>query len=130
MGEQLRKAQVSMEFVFLIGLAFMVMIVFVSSTRSEFSELQSQEERSLVKDVGVMIQHELVIASNVEDGYSRTFSVPYNLEGISYNIQVVNNSLITFTDDYEYVLNIPSFSGSIGKGNNTINKTNDIIYVS
>jgi len=130
MGEQLKKkAQVSMEFVFLVGLAFMVMIVFISSTRSEFSSLQSQEERSLVKDVGVMIQHELIMASNVDDGYTRIFSVPYNLDGISYNIQTINNTLIIYTEEYESVLNIPSFVGDIEKGNNTINKTDSIIYI-
>ena len=66
MGEQLKTAQISMEFVFLVGVAFTVMLVFVASTRSEFSNLQSEEERSLLKDVSVMVQHELVIASNVE----------------------------------------------------------------
>lgn len=129
MGKQLRQAQVSMEFVFLIGLAFMVMLVFISSTRSEFNELVSEEERSLVKDVSVMVQHELIIASNVDDGYSRKFSVPSDLDGINYTIQITDNVLITSTDEYEYVLNVPSVTGNIQKGNNTINKTNNIIYL-
>ena len=128
MGKQL-KAQVSMEFVFLIGLAFMVMIVFVSSTRSEFDELRSEEERSLVKDVSVMVQHELVIASNVEEGYIRTFNIPLKLDGISYTMQIINNTLLTSSEDYEYVLNVPSVEGNIQKGDNTINKTNGIIYL-
>jgi hypothetical protein len=130
MGEQLKhRAQVSMEFIFLVGLAFMVMVVFVSSTRSEFSTLRSEEERSLVKDVSVMIQHELIIASNVEDGYTRIFSIPLNLDSISYNVQILNNTLIAFTDEYEYVLNVPSVIGDIQKGNNTIVKTNGVIYL-
>ena len=106
MGEQqLKKAQVSMEFVFLVGLAFMVMIVFISSTRSEFSALSSEEERSLVKDVAVMVQHELVMASNVEDGYIRIFEVPLKLDNsVSYDIQIAGNIIITNTTEYEYVL--------------------------
>ncbi|MBW2965907.1 hypothetical protein KY342_02255 [Candidatus Woesearchaeota archaeon] len=129
MGKQLKQAQVSMEFVFLIGLAFMVMVVFVASTRSEFDELRSEKERSLLKDVSVMVQHELIMAANVEDGYTRIFNVPSELEEISYTIQIINNTLLTNTEDYEYVLNVPFIIGNIQKGNNTINKTNSIIYL-
>ena len=129
MGKQL-KAQVSMEFIFLVGLAFAVMVVFVSSTRSEFSALRSEEERSLVKDVSVMVQHELIVASNVEDGYTRVFEVPNKLDdSISYTIQITNNTLLAYTDEYESVLNIPAVIGSIQKGNNTITKTDSIIYL-
>ena len=129
MDKQLKKAQVSMEFVFLVGLAFMVMLVFISSTRSEFDELRSEEERSLVKDVSVMVQHELIMASNLVDGYVRTFNIPLKIGGISYTIQIINNVLLTSTEDYEYVLNVPSIEGIIRKGDNTINKTNGIIYL-
>ena len=129
MGKQLKQAQVSMEFVFLVGVAFMVMLVFISSTRSEFSTLRSEEERSLVKDVSVMVQYELIIASNVEDGYVRVFDIPLTLDSISYTIQITNNTLLTATEDYEYILNVPPVVGSIQKGNNTINKTNGVIYL-
>ena len=129
MGEQLKRAQVSMEFVFLIGLAFAVMVVFIAATRSEFNTLQSEEERSLVKDVSVMVQHELVLASNVENGYIRIFEIPQKLEGIEYNISVTNNTLLAATDDYEYVLNVPSVVGNLQKGDNTINKTDGVIYL-
>jgi hypothetical protein len=131
MGEQLKtkKAQVSMEFVFLIGLAFMVMVVFVSATRSEFSALSSEEERGLVKDLGVMIQHELILSSNVEDGYTRNFEIPLTLEEISFNMEITNNVLVVYTDDYESVLNIPSVNGSLQKGNNVIRKIDGAIYL-
>ena len=129
MGEQLKRAQVSMEFVFLIGLAFAVMVVFIAATRSEFSTLQSEEERSLVKDVSIMVQHELVLASNVENGYIRIFEIPQKLEDIEYNISITNNTLLAATDDYEYVLNVPSVVGNLQKGDNTINKTDGVIYL-
>ncbi len=130
MGKQLKQAQVSMEFVFLIGLAFAIMIVFLSSTRSEFNELISEEERSLVKDVSVMVQHEFVMALGVEDGYSRVFYVPPKLNNIDYNITIVNNdTLLTTTEEYEYVLNVPFVEGNVQKGNNTVNKTGGVIYL-
>jgi len=127
--QQLKIGQVSMEFIFLVGLAFTIMIVFIASTRSEFSDLRSVEERSLVKDVSVMIQHELVMAASVEDGYYRIFNVPDELEGNDYSMYILNNTLVVYTDDYEYVLNMPSIVGDIQKGNNTINKTGNVIYL-
>ncbi len=124
------KAQVSMEFVFLVSLAFMVMTVFIASTRSEFDELRSEEERTLVRDVGMMVHSELVIASTVEEGYQRTFSIPQKLDGsIDYDIEIINNTLISYTEGYESVFSIPSVTGQMQKGNNTINKTNSTIYL-
>ncbi|MBR9692207.1 hypothetical protein GOV06_05480 [Candidatus Woesearchaeota archaeon] len=129
MGRKLKQAQVSMEFIFLVGLAFTIMVVFIASTRSEFSTLRSEEERSLVKDVSVMVQQELIMASNVQDGYIRNFNVPLTLDGISYSIQIINTTLLTATDGYEWVLNVPPVIGDIQKGNNTINRTNSMIYL-
>jgi hypothetical protein len=116
-----------MEFVYLVGVAFMIMIVFVAATRTEFDDLSNEEEKAMVKDVAVMLQHELVVASNVEDGYLRMFNVPLNLNRVNYSILTANNSAIVYTEDYEYTVNIPSIQGNFVKGNNIINKTNEII---
>ena len=118
-----------MEFVFLVGLAFTVMVVFISSTRSEFDGLRSEEEMSLLKDVSVMVQHELILASNVEDGYLRTFETPLTLNGVSYNLEITNGILLATTDDYEYVMNIPSLIGDIQVGENIVNRTGGVIYL-
>ena len=129
MGKQLKKAQVAMEFVFLVGLAFMVMVVFISSTRSEFDELRTAEEMSLLKDAAVMIQYELIIASNVEDGYYRVFELPTDLNGVNYTFEILNNILLLRTANYEQDLNIPKVTGDLRIGNNTINKTDGAIYL-
>ena len=129
MGKQL-KAQLSLEFVSLVALAFLVMVVFIASTRSEFDELRSREEMSLVKDVAVKVQTELIIASGVEDGYLRTFELPASLDNINYTIGITNTTLVAMTEDYEYVLAVPAVEGVLKKGSNTINKTGSIIYLS
>jgi hypothetical protein len=118
-----------MEFVFLIGLAFTVMIVFIASTRSEFDDLSKEKERSLVKDVSLKVQQELIIASTVEDGYLRSFLIPADLDAKYYQINIINNTLLVNTEDYEYVLSIPATTGNPNKGINTINKTGGIIYI-
>ena len=123
------KAQVSMEFVFLVGLAFTVMVVFISSTRSEFDDLRGEEERSLLKDVSVMVQHELIIASNVENGYFRIFKTPYTLNGVSYSLSVNDGILLATTEDYESVMNVPIVVGDIQIGENSVNKTGGVIYL-
>ena len=128
MGKQL--GQISLEFVFLVALAFTIMVVFMASTRSEFDWVRTEQERSLVKDVSVTVQHELILASGIEDGYLREFNLPEELDdSIVYNISIISNSLITTTENYEYVLNVPSTNGSLVKGTNIINKTGGVIYL-
>lgn len=118
-----------MEFVWFIGLAFFTMIIFIASTRSEFDSLRGEEERSLLKDLGAMITNELVTASTVEDGYIRVIIIPSKLDGINYSIQIINQVLLVSTDDFEYVSYLPLISGDFKKGNNTIKKTDGLIYL-
>ena len=118
-----------MEFVFLIGLAFTTMIIFIASTQSEYTSLISEEEMTLVKDLCAMVQRELVLASSVQDGYSRTFNVPDDLEGMNYNIELMNNTVHVYTDELEYLLNIPIVNGTIQKGDNRIRKTDGVVFL-
>jgi len=127
--QRIKKSQVSMEFVFLVGLAFMIMIIFISATRSEFDDLRFEEERIGVQDVAVTIQHELIMASDMRDGYTRNFEIPEEISGKTYSIQIINTTLVVYTTDYEYVVNVPPIIGSVDRGSNKINKSDSFIYV-
>jgi len=127
--KRITKSQVSMEFVFLVGLAFMIMVIFIAATRSEFDDLRFEEERTGVQDVAVTIQHELILASNMRDGYTRDFDLPEEISGKTYTIQIINTTLLVYTNDYEYVVNVPPIIGSVDQGSNRINKSNSFIYI-
>ena len=125
------KSQVALEFVLLLAVAFIMFIVFTASARYRTDTLLSQEEFVLLKDIAYYTQSEINQASKMQDGYCRMFSIPEKLDNnVNYSIQILNNTLIfASTENYEQVLEIPSVIGSIQKNNNTLNKTEGIIYL-
>ena len=74
------KAQSSMEFFTLVGLAFLAVIIFVGASAGEIKEFTDQKNFFLIKDVTLTLQKEASIAASVEDGYEREFTLPEKLE--------------------------------------------------
>lgn len=123
------KAQVSMEFVFLIAVAFMILLVFTAVTRDKLMDLSSESEYVLLKDVTYMVQSELYISSMAENDYNRVFNMPMLLGSSEYSIKVDSRQVTANTSKYEFVLPVPSVVGNLQKGNNTINKSSGVIYL-
>jgi len=118
-----------MEFIMLIILAFMIMVVFTVISRDRMVDLRKQEEYTALKDVSFSVQSELVIATNVEDGYRRVFATPETLDGINYTLEVVEEYLIARSANHEYTVKVPAFQGSVAKGNNTVRKEEGEVYL-
>ena len=74
-------------------------------------------------DIALKMQREILIAAYVEDGYSRSFQLPENLEAINYSIRTQNSTVIIQSKKAFYSLPIPNAIGNFTKGTNTINKT-------
>ncbi|MFH1328603.1 MAG: hypothetical protein ABIH76_07180 [Candidatus Bathyarchaeota archaeon] len=124
------KSQVAFEFIILVAIAFVIMIVFVYSTRSDFRMIVSNEERELLKDVTYMVQGEINLASEMADGFYREFTIPATLEnGDFYAINVTNRTIIALSENYEYVLNVVESEGQLVKGVNVIMKGEGVIYL-
>lgn len=128
MGFGLR-SQVALEFMLLVGLAFMVMIVFSILTQDSIVKLRGEEEYVALKDLMHTIQGEIIIATVVEDGYQRIFTVPQTLEGIDYTMYLSNGYIIGESTNHEYVLKVSEVNGSISKGANTIRKQGGVVYL-
>lgn len=126
-----KRAQVAIEFVILVSIAFFIFILFVSVTRNKAIELFEEKKYEELKEVGNMIKDELIIASQVNDGYYREIEVPYNIQGsYDYEIERIGNSIYLYLDENQYYVRIPSFLGNISKGKNLITKEGGDIYVS
>ena len=80
-------------------------------------------------DIALKMQREILIAAYVEDGYSRSFQLPENLEAINYSIRTQNSTVIIQSKKAFYSLPIPNAIGNFTKGTNTINKTGGVIYI-
>jgi hypothetical protein len=122
------KAQVAFEFVLLVAIAFTILIVFVASTRSEFNELSSREERFLLEDVSYMVHNELNLAADMLDGYYREFTLSVLLEnGDNYNISIQSDTIIAISENYDYAIGVIHVEGDLIKGVNYINKSGGVV---
>lgn len=125
----MKKNQVAIEFMVLSGLALVASIIFVSISIGQTKSLYETKEFLLIKDVGLKIQNEISITSYVENGYSRQFDLPQQINNIDYNITIVNNTLIVWTNSTTYFTEIINITGYLKKGSNTISKTNGNTFI-
>lgn len=124
------RAQSSMEFFALFGLALIAVIIFVGLSANEIKEFQDEKEYLLIKDLGMKLQKEIAIASSVEDGYRRSFTIPSTLEsGISYSINNSNSSITINSSKSAFSAALQPVVGNFTIGTNTIRKMGSIVYV-
>lgn len=124
------RAQSSMEFFTLVGLAFLAVIIFVIASAGEVKEFADQKNFFLIKDVALTLQKEASIAASVEDGYEREFTLPEKLESsIDYFIITQNRSITVNSSITVFSAAIPDVAGNFTKGTNKIEKINGKIYV-
>jgi hypothetical protein len=124
-----KNSQVAMEFVMFILLAFMIMVVFSVVTRGRMIDLREEEEYVALKDVVHAVQSEISIATGVEDGYLREFSIPESLGGVDYTIQISGGYIIAESKNHEYILSVPNVEGNITKGVNQVTKEGGTVYL-
>ena len=124
-----RRAQVAFEFVILVAVLFTALIVFTSFVQDNFKEVQSDTDYFKLKDLAVSVKSELNLAIALEDGYQRYFYVPLTIDGLEYNITRDDGMLIFESEDAEYSVSVPSYLGTLQKGNNMIKKDDGAIGV-
>jgi len=124
------KAQSSMEFFMLIGLAFLAVIIFTAISANEVKEFRDQKEFFLIKDLALKLQKEVTLAADAEDGYARSFTLPDELENIvDYFVQIRNNTITINSSKTVFSVAIVNVTGNFDKGNNKIEKNNGKISI-
>ena len=125
------KSQSSVEFFMLVGLAFLAVIIFVGASANEMKEFKDERDFLLIKDLGLKLQSEIGIASYVEDGYERNFTLPDRLEStVDYYILTKNTSISINSSKAVFSARIPMIYGkNFTKGSNKIERISGKIYV-
>lgn len=118
-----------MEFMMFFGIAIILFIVFIGITSARGQIFSSDKEAEIAKDYAKIIQSEIIIASQVSDGYYREFYVKNQSDGIKMNITNRANRIYVSTKNHEINLKIPEVEGNIIYGKNIIRKENGKIYL-
>ena len=123
------KAQVSIEFFIFVGLAFLIAIAFELASLDQLKDFRLENENAAVKDFALKLQKEVLIAAYVEDGYSRAFEIPDDLENIDFSVDLRNSTITVQSKNSLYITLVPSSVGNFSKGTNIIRKSGNVIYI-
>jgi len=128
MGKHI-KAQIAIEFIFLVSVAFIMLLIFLKAVGDQADDLNEKKEFVLVKDLAYKVQYEINMATQVKPGYNRTFFMPEKLNNKDYTITKVGNKITIGLKNSEFTITIPEINGNITKGNNTIVNIGGVIYL-
>ena len=123
------RAQVSAEFFILLGIIFLTAIAFELVSLDHLKDFRIQKESDSVKDMAIKLQKEILVASTVEDGYVRIFTLPAQLESINYSVAIENSTLVVTSKNAFYTVSIPIVVGNLTQGTNNITKTGGVIHI-
>ena len=123
-----RKAQLSIELIVFIGIAFLTLLIFAGLTTERLVSVRLRGEQYTLHQAVQQLESEITLAATVSDGYSRNFTLPKKLNNQDYDIEMLNNSVIlASTDRFESVKITFNVTGQPLKGNNIITKNNGFI---
>ena len=124
-----RRAQVSLEFMFIIIILLFLTILFVIAAGNKTNEFQREKNVFLLKDAAGSVRNEIQVAYAMDSGYTRIFDVPDTLEGVNYSITIQNNFISAALDNDIIEFAIQPVNGSLKKGTNLIRKVNGVVFI-
>ncbi len=129
MDKQHLKAQTAIEFMILAGFLLFMFIVMLGLIAHQTNSVNKDRQQLIGEDIVTVVQKEFNLAARVSNGYSRDFYLPSFLGSHNYTISIVANEVIVNDGTQDFSRAIPTVKGSIKKGFNHINKTNEQIYI-
>lgn len=124
-----KKSQMALEFVLLFSVSIFIMSILLVSFY-ELNRLKADDKiESKMKDFTYSLQSEMIIASEMNNGYVRSFYLPLKVDNIEYNVTIVGSSLIITYNNINRYSKIPPVVGVLIDGHNTIYKKNDTLYL-
>ena len=88
----MKKAQAANETVMIIAFMTLFLILFLSVASDKLLSVQDDRTKALAEDLADVIATELSLAANAQNGYARTFSLPQDIDGKSYELVLYNTT--------------------------------------
>ena len=112
------KAQLSIEYMLMIGVGFIILIFAAMFIGDHAVMLSKERELTTIKDFSYSLQNELYFVARAGHGFKREIFIPEKLHGISFNIQNTGKELILTSQNYDFGLVLPETQGNLHKGTN------------
>lgn len=115
----MRLGQLSMEFIILLGMLIVMMLAFLLIISELSRDKMEEKAMDVLKDLGISVQNEIILASNVREGYTRTVIIPDRIEGVPINITSETSWLYTEYHGKIQIFRIPNITGEPFSGPGT-----------
>jgi hypothetical protein len=127
-----KQGQIAIEFILLIAFSFASLIVFLIILNSVLSSEKEERVLQNAENFGESLRNEVLLASEMEDGYHRVINMPTKIDGrtyiLSFNKSITGTGYFTLsTSNTELFFQIPEVTGNLTPGYNTIIKENNTI---
>lgn len=121
-----KKSQTAMEFVVLVAALLFFFISFFIALEGNISSKSREKTTKMFNEVAFIVQDEINLASRSSDGYYREFRVPDDVNGLNYEINLMENMVYLKSSDERYAVAFPvkNYTGNVVKGNNIIKNQN------
>lgn len=126
-----KKAQIGIEFIIIMSGVMLFMSIFFIIVQNNTQERTYQKENTMIKEIAITVQNEINLAASSIDGYSRDFKIPYKAGNLDYEVNVSDGIVFikSINDRHSMALPVPDIVGQINITQNTIKKTNGVIYL-
>lgn len=127
----MRKGQSAIEFVILVMGILLIFVGFLYFIQGKVSETQEEAVTVAVNEIALTIQDEINLAHASANGYSRRFTLPLNLNGREYEVQILENSIYVRTEDDKHAVALPilNVTGDVLIGPNLVYKINSTVFL-
>ena len=126
-----KRSQTAIEFLILIALILFFFTTFFLAIGENISDKSRENINKIINEVAITVQDEISLATESGDGYSRNFRIPFDINGLDYDISITDGYVYIKTDNTKdaIALHVFNVTGEIIKGDNYIKKESGIVYL-
>lgn len=99
----MKKSQVSTEFMFFVGAAFVLLIAYLIISYSYLNLTFKRQDIVSATNLLEELRNELNLAARVENGYNRIITLPKQISKRDYTININNREVNIKFDEVDYV---------------------------
>ena len=117
----MKKSQVATEFMLMVSLALVIVMMMIGVLNYLIYDYSEEKNIKRLTDLGYSLQNEFILAAQVEPGYERNITLPPDIEGTNYSVNITRNRIVlTYRASdpkkkIDLVFSIPEVTGTIDK---------------
>jgi len=126
-----KKSQFALEFVVIIAFMLLIFVGFFAVVSTRILDAKEEENKQIAEELANLVFEEIKLANSAVDGYKRLFTIPKKIDGIPYDISIVDNrELVVNYSGTEHVVFLPgNLIGDVEVGTNEISKVDGIVIL-